>query len=110
MSSALHFWLLAAGVALVQGGCQGLSRALFARMIPQKQSSEFFGFFSVSSKFAGIFGPLAFGLISQTLGGSRYSILFLVTFFVAGLILLLFVDVDKGMATAQREDTTFGLK
>ena len=57
MNAAWHFWALALSVASVQGGVQGLSRSLFASMIPAGRATEFFGFYSVSSKFAGIAGP-----------------------------------------------------
>ena len=58
MTSAAHFHVLAGAVGVVQGGTQALSRSLLARMVPRHKSSEFFGFFSVFSKFAGIFGPI----------------------------------------------------
>lgn len=88
MAEAWHFWLLALGVGLVQGGAQALSRALYARLIPRERSAEFFAFYSVSAKFAGIFGPLMFGLIAQLTGNSRLGILALVAFFVGGIALL----------------------
>jgi UMF1 family MFS transporter len=101
MTSAWHFWLLAVLVATVQGGCQALSRSLYASMIPAKKSSEFFAFISVSGKFAGILGPLLFGLVAQSLGGSRYSILFLVTFFIFGMLMLSRVNVDEARAAVR---------
>ncbi len=60
MTTATHFYILAGLVGMVQGGTQALSRWLFASMIPQHKSGEFFGFFSIFEKFAGIFGPLIF--------------------------------------------------
>ena len=75
MKTATHFYVLAGLVGMVQGGTQALSRSLFASMIPQHKSGEFFGFFSVFEKFAGIFGPLIFaGTIAAT-GSSRNAIL-----------------------------------
>jgi UMF1 family MFS transporter len=100
MTSAFHFWILAGIVAIAQGGSQALSRSLYARMVPKSQSGEFFAFFTVSAKFAGVLGPLMFGLTAQMMGGSRYSILFLIAFFVIGIILLSFVDPDQGQAEA----------
>lgn len=100
MTSAVHFYLLALAVAMVQGGSQALSRSLFGRMVPEHKSAEFFGFYSTSSKFAGVFGPLVFGLISQAAGGSRLSILSVVAFFVVGALLLSRVDVKEGIRTA----------
>lgn len=104
MRSAWHFWALAILVSMVQGGSQALSRSLFASMIPRDRSSEFFGFFSVGEKFAGIMGPLLFALINQVSGQSRYSIASLIVFFVIGMILLGRVDVDEGRRAARAED------
>ncbi len=104
MSKAVHFWLLGAAVATVQGGSQALSRSLFSRLIPKSKSAEFFGFFSVSAKFAGIVGPLLFGVVSQWAHSSRLSIVSLIVFFIAGMALLARVDVQKGMAAVQAEE------
>ena len=60
MKSATHFVVLAILVGAVQGGTQALSRSLFATLIPRDKSGEFFGFFGVAEKFAGILGPALF--------------------------------------------------
>ncbi len=104
MTQNWHFWALAVGVAMVQGGSQALSRSLYASLIPKGKSSEFFGFFSVFSKFAGIFGPLVVGQLALMLGSGRYGILSLVIFFVGGILLLSRVDIEAGRRAAQRED------
>jgi UMF1 family MFS transporter len=78
-------------------------------MVPESQSAEFFGFFSTSSKFAGIFGPLLFGVVSQVAGGSRLSIVSLVIFFIVGGLLLTRVDEQKGMRVANQEDAAFAM-
>jgi UMF1 family MFS transporter len=77
-------------------------------MVPKSQTAEFFGFFSTSSKMAGIAGPLLFGVISQMVGGSRLSIVSLILFFVVGGILLAFVDVDEARRVARLEDKEVG--
>lgn len=104
MSNALHFWLLGFSVALVQGGSQALSRSLYGRMVPKAQSAEFFSFFSVSGKFAGMFGPLVFGLVSQLFNNSRLGIVSLIVFFISGALLLTRVDEDKGIQVAREAD------
>ena len=101
MTTTLHFWILAAGVASVQGASQAISRSLFASMVPLKHSGEFFGLFSVSSKFAGLFGPLIFGLLAEFTGGSRLSVLFIVGLFIVGMLLLQRVDVEAGKRHAE---------
>ncbi|WP_077623165.1 MFS transporter [Sediminibacillus massiliensis] len=100
MESALHFYLLAVCVGLVQGGAQSLSRSIFGRMVPEDRHAEFFGFYGISSKFAAIFGPLIFGLVGQLTGSSRFGIISLVFFFIAGIILLKFVNIEKGIQEA----------
>ena len=101
MTSAAHFFLLAGLVGAVQGGTQALSRSLFATMIPRHKSGEFFGFFSVFEKFAGIFGPLMFALAIGVTGTPRAAILSVIVFFAAGALLLSFVNVAEGERVAR---------
>jgi MFS transporter, UMF1 family len=104
MKTATHFYVLAGLVGMVQGGTQALSRSLFASMIPQHKSGEFFGFFSVFEKFAGIFGPLIFaGTIAAT-GSSRNAILSVIGFFAVGAAILALVDLDAGRRQALAAD------
>jgi MFS transporter, UMF1 family len=98
MTSATHFLILALLVGTVQGGVQALSRSLFASMIPRERSAEFFGFFAVVEKFAGIFGPLLFAQVIAATGSSRNAILSIIGFFVVGGALLHFVNVERGQA------------
>jgi UMF1 family MFS transporter len=101
MTSAMHFFILAGLVGMVQGGTQALSRSLFASMVPPHKSGEFFGFFSVFEKFAGIFGPLFFAVSLWLTGSSRNAILSVIVFFVAGAILLALVDEEEGRRVAR---------
>jgi UMF1 family MFS transporter len=94
MTEAWHFWLLGIIFACIQGPALSLSRAVFASMVPREKNSEFFGFFSLSERFAGIAGPLLFGVVGQFLGDSKYSILFLIVFFVFGWVILRRVKID----------------
>ncbi len=96
MTRTWEFFLLAGLVGMVQGGAQALSRSMFARMIPADRSTEYFGFFSVFEKIAGIFGPLVFGVAVTITGSSRPAILVLVAFFVLGAAALTRVNVAEG--------------
>ena len=82
-------------VGIVLGGSQALSRSFYGAMVPQEASAEFYGFYSVFSKFSAIWGPLAFALIEQITGTLRLAIISLMVFFIVGLILLAFVDEEK---------------
>lgn len=100
METALHFFILAFLVGTVQGGTQALSRSLYGSMLPREKTAEFFGFYGMSSKFAGIVGPLVFAVVSQLAGTSRLSIISLVVFFIAGALILSRVDVERGVRSA----------
>jgi len=96
MHSAAEFWGLGLAVAMVLGGSQALSRSLFVRMVPEQNSSEFFSFFAISTKFASIFGPLLFAALVHLSGSNRLAILGLSGFFVVGLVMLGRVDFEAG--------------
>jgi MFS transporter, UMF1 family len=100
MDSVTDFFVLAGLVATVQGGSQALSRALFARLIPQNKTSEFFGFFAVAERFATVLGPLVFWISVAVTGSSRTAVLFIIVFFAAGALLLTQVDEKEGMRAA----------
>ena len=104
MRTGTHFLILALLVGMVQGGTQALSRSLFASLIPRQQSAEFFGFFAVVEKFAGIFGPALFAQVIALTGSSRGAILSIIAFFVVGGVLLHFVDVEQGQRAAREAE------
>ena len=101
MTTAAHFFALAVLVGMVQGGTQALSRSLFASMIPRARSSEFFAFFSVFERYAGVLGPAIFAFVVERSGSGRTAILAVAVFFIAGAALLAFVDVERGRASAR---------
>jgi len=104
MTEAWHFWVLAGMVGLVQGGSQALSRSLFGVMVPKAKTAEFYGFYDISSKFAGIIGPAIFALVGQITGTSRLSIISLVVFFIVGGLLLTAVNEKEGIRVARAAD------
>lgn len=104
LNSVVEFWFLAWMVAVVQGGSQALSRSLYATMTPKSMSGEFFGFFSIMSKFASFLSPLVFVLSVALFDSSRPGIASLFFFFAIGIYLLSRVDVEAGKATADKKD------
>jgi UMF1 family MFS transporter len=93
---------LGAVIGIVQGGVQALSRSLYGSMIPEEASAEFYGFYSVLSKFSAIWGPIIFAFVSDVSGSGRNAILSLIVFFVVGGILLSLVDIDEARASKLR--------
>jgi MFS transporter, UMF1 family len=91
---AIPFLSLGIVIGFVLGGIQALSRSLYGSMIPEEASAEFYGFYSVFSKFSAIWGPLIFALISGSGRSSREAILSVIAFFVLGFIVFSKVDVE----------------
>ena len=100
--AAAPFLGLAVVIGFVLGGVQALSRSLYGSMIPEEASAEFYGFYSVFSKFSSIWGPFLFAFIGQATGSSRTAILSLVVFFAVGGLLLSRVDIDEARASRAR--------
>jgi UMF1 family MFS transporter len=103
MHTTLHFFILAAVIAIVLGGSQALSRSVFSLMIPKGQEAEYFGLYEVSDKGTSWMGPLLFGLALQFTGSYRVALLSLVVFFMIGLALLTMVNVRKAAIEAGNE-------
>ena len=84
----------------VIGASQSTSRTMLALLTPDSKMTEFFGFYAVTGRIASIFGPLIYGEISRITGEQKWAILSVTVFFALGLILLNFVDEEKGKYTA----------
>lgn len=104
METALHFYILAVIVGMVQGGSQAIARSIFSRLVPKAQSAEFFGFLSVSSKLSSSFGPFVFGVVGQVFQSSRHGILALLLFFIGGIGMLTTVNLNRGHEQAEAAD------
>jgi UMF1 family MFS transporter len=100
---AWQFYALAVLIALVLGGSQALSRALFSRLIPAGSEAQYFGFYEISDAGTSWLGPLLFGLAYQNSGSYRSALGSLVVFFVLGFLLLLRVPVRRGVEAAGNE-------
>jgi UMF1 family MFS transporter len=88
-----QFYIAASIVGLVMGGIQSLARSTYSKMLPETEDhASYFSFFDVSEKIGLAIGTISFGLI-ETFTDIRTSVLALVVFFVAGIILLLRVPI-----------------
>ena len=86
----LQFYITAGFVGLVMGGIQSLSRSTYSKLIPEQteDTASYFSFYDVAEKIGIVIGMFMYGFIAEITGSMRYSILFLITFFIVGVILL----------------------
>lgn len=97
-----EFWLVGVLAGLAMGGSQGVSRALQSTLLPAGMENEFFGFFTLSGRLANILGMVSFGMVTWITGDMRLGIVSLLFFFLAGMGLLLRVNVTEGIRQAER--------
>lgn len=105
-----QFYAMAITIGLVQGGVQGMSRALYASLIPPEQSGEFFGFYNMLTKFAHILGPFLVFLVAMFSDEPKYILAALIPLFIGGMLALTCVKPDGESANklgpAQNEDAS----
>jgi len=101
-SRVSQFFILGIFIALVMGGSQAISRSLFAQMVPIGKEAEYYSFYEVSERGTSWTGPLIFGLANQIFHSLRFGILALIFYFIAGLIILPFVNVNKAVADVKK--------
>jgi MFS transporter, UMF1 family len=99
-----ELYFLAAAIGLVMGGIQSMSRSTYAKLIPQTEdTTSYFSFYDVTEKVALFIGLFVFGAVEHITGNIRNSILFLVVFFIFGLLALFYTkaapDIRKHAIT-----------
>jgi UMF1 family MFS transporter len=95
LSNSTEFYILASLVGFVQGGIQGSSRSLFAKLIPPEKAGEFFGIFNTFGKAGAFMGPALVGIFLAIFKNTIVMLLPILILFVLGLIVLYFVDTDE---------------
>jgi len=91
------FYIAAFFVGLVMGGIQSLSRSSYSKLIPTdaKDTTSFFSFYDVAEKIGIVIGMFTYGYIADITGRIQNAILFLILFFIVGLLLLFRVPKNK---------------
>jgi UMF1 family MFS transporter len=102
-TDATLFWIAAVIAGLCMGSSQSAGRAMAGLFSPELRRAEFYGLWTFATRLAAIVGPLTYGLVTLlTAGNHRLAIVSTGLFFVVGLLLLAKIDVQRGIAAAQR--------
>ena len=109
VTEAWHFYVIAGMIGCFQGGIQTLSRSLYARIIPENKSAQFFGFFNMWGKFAAVLGPLLMGSVTLILSNiiddqilsARIGLQSIMILFILGALVLSKVNVSEGEKIAK---------
>ena len=101
--SPTPFYFLACVVGFVMGGTQSLSRSTYSKYLPETEdTASFFSFYDITEKIGIIIGMVIFGFVESSSGNMRLSILALIIFFIAGILLLAWVPKKEVKATSSQ--------
>ncbi len=96
------FWAAANLAGLAMGSSQSAGRAMAAVFAPPARTAEFFGYWNTALWLAAIVGPLAYGSVAWATGNNhRLAIGVTALFFVAALVVLGFIRVERGARRAR---------
>jgi UMF1 family MFS transporter len=102
VSTVGGFWIAAAILGLMIGPNQAASRSLLSKLVPDDKQAEFFGLYAFSGKVSSLLGPLVYGTVVARTGDHKLAMTSIISFFVIGGIILLFVREREGMVLAGR--------
>lgn len=91
MTDVSQYYAMAIIIGCVQGGVQGLSRSLYASLIPADQPGEFFGFYNMITKLAHVLGPTMVGIGAIYSDRPQFVLITLLPLFIIGGFLLSYV-------------------
>jgi UMF1 family MFS transporter len=92
LQNVSQFYVMSIIIGMVQGGVQGMSRSLYASLIPVEHSGEFFGFYNMVTKFSHILGPVLVGIMAFLSDEPKFILVALLPMFVIGALMLIRVD------------------
>jgi len=96
-----HIFLAIGSIAgLGLGSTQSACRAMVGLFSPDTKSGEFFGLWSFTGRLSAIVGLMGLGLL-QTFLGLQKSILICSLFFLVSVVVILFVDEERGKMIAR---------
>jgi len=101
-TSVAMFWVAANLAGICMGSSQSAGRAMAGALAPEKRRAEFFGLWILATQIAAVIGPLTYGAVMiATANDHRTSILVTGTFFLAGLLLIAPINMQRGRRVAE---------
>ena len=76
-------------------------RVMFAELLPPGREAEFFALYSITDKGSSWLGPLVVGFIGDLTHNMRYSFVFLLIFMAIPVVIVWFINVNKGREEAK---------
>jgi UMF1 family MFS transporter len=100
-TSTEMFWVAANLAGLAMGSSQSAGRAMAGLFAPTDRLAEFYGLWTFATQLAAIIGPITYGaVVFATDNNHRLGIVLTGLFFVAGLLVLASINIERGRRAA----------
>jgi UMF1 family MFS transporter len=105
-TTATMFWVSANLAGVAMGSSQSAGRAMAGVFAPPTRLAEFYGIWTLAVQLAAIVGPLTYGAVLY-LTDNNYRLGMMITggFFVAGLLLIASINIERGRRAAVEAGT-----
>jgi len=101
-TSTAMFWVAANLAGLAMGSSQSAGRAMAGLFAPTDRLAEFYGLWTFATQLAAIIGPISYGaVVFATDNNHRLGIILTGLFFVAGLLVLASINIERGRRAAE---------
>ena len=101
-TSTAMFWVAANLAGLAMGSSQSAGRAMAGLFAPADRLAEFYGLWTFATQLAAIIGPISYGaVVFATDNNHRLGIILTGLFFVAGLLVLASINIERGRRAAE---------
>ncbi|KAF9980966.1 Autophagy protein 22 [Modicella reniformis] len=97
----VEIWPCLVYFGLMLGPFQSFSRVMYAALVPKGKESEFFSLYGITDKSSSWLGPLITGAIIEN-NDTRWGFVFPLCMMLFPLVLIMWVDVEKGIKDAER--------
>lgn len=95
------FWIAANLAGLAMGSSQSAGRAMVALFAPKQRLAEFYSFWNMALWLSAVVGPVSYGAITFAADNNhRLAICTTGLFFVLALVVLGFINVERGRAAS----------
>jgi UMF1 family MFS transporter len=105
-TTATMFWVSANLAGVAMGSSQSAGRAMAGVFAPPTRLAEFYGIWTLAVQLAAIVGPLTYGAVLY-LTDNNYRLGMMITggFFIAGLLLIASINIERGRRAAVEAGT-----
>ena len=104
LKSKIEMFIFSGYYGLHFGSIQSYGRALSSNLIPMDKENKIFSLLAITDRGSSWIGPLITTFVSN-IAGLRYALFYIITFYIIGIIIIYYIDLDKGIQQSGKIQT-----